>query len=84
MTTQSMKTQTQPEAGELLKTKMFRVTCDQTGEEKTFETRKEIEQWAASMTMTFQSDLTFEVAEVVETTRHIHASYKTGEVGACI
>lgn len=67
-----------------MKTKYLRVKCDQTGEEKMFETAAEMQEWAARATITFQSDLTFEVVEVAETTRHIHASYETGKVEACV
>jgi hypothetical protein len=63
-----------------MKTKYYRATIQENGEEKLFDTKAEIKAWASKATMTLQCDLTVSVLEVVEKETQFNADYATGEV----
>jgi hypothetical protein len=63
-----------------MKSKYYRVTVQESGEQKLFDTKAEIKAWASKATMTLQCDLTLSVLEVVEKEIQFNANYTTGEV----
>lgn len=62
------------------KSKYYRATVQETGQEKRFDSKAEITAWASKATITLQSDLTISVVEVVEKETQFNASYVTGKV----
>jgi len=63
-----------------MKNKYYRVVCKENGQEKLFDSKKEIKQWASKATITLGGDLTLEVFEIIEKETQMNASYETGEV----
>lgn len=63
-----------------MKSKYYRVTVQESGEQKLFDTKAEIKAWASKATITLQCDLTLSVLEVVEKETQFNADYATGEV----
>lgn len=63
-----------------MKSKYYRVICKENGEEKLFDSKKEIKQWASKATITLGCDLTLEVFEIIEKETQMNASWATGEV----
>lgn len=63
-----------------MKSKYYRVVCKENGQEKLFDSKKEIKQWASKATITLGCDLTIEVFEIIEKETQMNASWETGEV----
>lgn len=63
-----------------MKSKYYRVVCKENGQEKLFDSKKEIKLWASKATITFGCDLTLEVFEIIEKETQMNASWETGEV----
>jgi hypothetical protein len=63
-----------------MKSKYYRVVCKENGQEKLFDSKKEIKQWASKATITLGCDLTLEVFEIIEKETQMNASWETGEV----
>ena len=63
-----------------MRNKYYRATIQETGEEKTFDSKKEIRTWASAATMAHQCDITVSVIEIIEKEIQFNADYTTGEV----
>lgn len=63
-----------------MESKYYRVVCKENGQEKLFDSKKEIKQWASKATITLGCDLTLEVFEIIEKETQMNASWETGEV----
>jgi hypothetical protein len=63
-----------------MKSKYYRVVCKENGQEKLFDSKKGIKQWASKATITLGRNLTLEVFEIIEKETQMNASWETGEV----